>query len=586
MSLFGGRGGRADDWPSPHVRAQSRAAERLALALAPDEEAWLDDHLDTCAACSAVADEYAAQRIQLRALRDRQPAPPRDLWARTAAAIEREGGGRGVAGAGGRRRRSRSFLAPYAALAGALVVAVVYGSLSSSGQPIDPAATAPRPTNEVALASVPASAGPTPLAVPPRDVAYLSSEGGAYRLNMARIDEVCPAEADSCATSEPNEVVDIGPLSSPATVFGSESRPLVVVADDGAASSVVVLTFTDDEPGPTAPSATIEPSPPPTPDPGESPLATPTASAGASADPTDEPSASPTAPTPSVDPTPTAEPGSIEIARGLSVVDTTAAYAPDGSAFAFTARPADGSHGPDIYVWHVGDTEALPVTSDHRSVFGSWANDTIVGSSVTTDGDAGLPQAFVIEDATGEPVIRPEVGLVWRPVVDPTGSAAVYWSGTLEPIDDAGWAPAEGSLVIGRWEAEDAPGEAAPTPLGGEQGEERGETTIVEGPLTDWDVRWDETGERLAVWIADPENPNVGRLSLYVVDPFDGRIDLTSPPLLDEPALAGFSMADGRLAWASPDEGEERSSRVLVLAWTADGFGQVESASGEFILVR
>ena len=61
-----------------------------------------------------------------------------------------------------------------------------------------------------------------------------------------------------------DEVVDIGPLSSPATVFGSESRPLGVVADDGAASSVVVLTFTDDEPGPTAPSATIEPSPPPT----------------------------------------------------------------------------------------------------------------------------------------------------------------------------------------------------------------------------------------------------------------------------------------------------------------------------------
>ena len=197
-----------------------------------------------------------------------------------------------------------------------------------------------------------------------------------------------------------------------------------------------------------------------------------------------------------------------------------------------------------------------------------------------------MPPAFVIEDAASEPVIRPEVGLVWRPVVDPTGSAAVYWSGTLEPIDDAGWAPAEGSLVIGRWKAEDAPGEAVPTPLGGEQGEERGETTIVEGPLTDWDVRWDETGERLAVWIADPENPNVGRLSLYVVDPFDGRIDLTSPPLLDEPALAGFSMADGRLAWASPDEGEEGSSRVLVLAWTADGFGQVESASGDFILVR
>jgi hypothetical protein len=99
-------------------------------------------------------------------------------------------------------------------------------------------------------------------------------------------------------------------------------------------------------------------------------------------------------------------------------------------------------------------------------------------------------------------------------------------------------------------------------------------------------VRWDETGTRLAVWIADPSDRSVGNLSLYVVDPFDGSIDLADPPLHDKPALAGFSIEDGRLAWATPNDGTSEGGRVLVLAWTDKGFGQVESAPGDFLLVR
>ena len=102
----------------------------------------------------------------------------------------------------------------------------------------------------------------------------------------------------------------------------------------------------------------------------------------------------------------------------------------------------------------------------------------------------------------------------------------------------------------------------------------------------DWDVRWDETGTRLAVWIADATDPAVGRLSLFVVDPADGTIDHAKSPLLDEPALSGFSMASGRLAWAVPPRANETESRVSILAWNDDGFGQVETAPGEFFLVR
>jgi hypothetical protein len=589
MSILGGRGGRPDDWVSQHARARTRAAERLAAPLDPEEAAWLEDHLGACAECAAIADEYAAQRLHLRALRDRQPMPPRDLWARTAAAIEHESRRRSHRSAGWLRR---SALAPTAILAGALVVAVVYGSLTSSQLPIGPATATPGVAVASASATSQAPAGPTPLAVAPRDVAYISVEDGDYRVNTTRVDEVCPAEATTCATSEPIETVDIGPLSSPATVFGSEDRPLVIVGSGGG-GSVVVVDPDQAVPDPTEPPAsdplataspTATASSAPTSDPASVPPETP----GPTGSPGESPLATPTS-TPFASASPSAEPGgAVEIARNVRVVDTTAAYAPDGSAFAFTAVPADGSHGPDIYLWTVGDEQARPITTDHRSVFGSWVGDTIVGSTVLPDGDADEPAAFALASAGAERILLPETGLAWRPVVDPTGGSAVYWSGTLAPTDDGlGWTTAAGSLVIGRWSERVEPSpEAEPTPPGDDQSKERAETTIAVGPIHDWDVRWDESGERLAVWIADADDPSVGRLSLYVVDRFDGRIDLTNPPLVDEPALAGFSLADGRLAWAKPAGESGRTSRVRILAWTDDGFGQIESATGDFILVR
>ena len=587
MSLFGGRGGRSDDWKSPHERAHARAAERLEGPLEPDEARWLEDHLASCAECTAVADDYTSQRLALRALRDRQPEPPRDLWARTAAAIEREARPRSRRPA----PRGRSFVASYAVLAGALVVAVAYGVWSSSPHTIGPATTTPDPSLGTAAATPVIVAGPTPMIVTPQDVAYLSVEDDRYRVVSTRVDQVCPDGAISCGTSQPTEVVDIGPLSSPATVFGSADRPLVIVGGEG--GSVIAIDPSSAAPEATPTPAATTPTPTPTTTPTSTPSATPVATPGGSAPASGEPPVPPT-PSPTVEPTAspdvTATPipgGGVEIARDLAVVDSTAAYAPDGSAFAFTAVPSDGSHGPDIYVWTVGEAAARAVTSDHRSVFGSWEGDSIVGSMVATTDGEGQPTAFILTGRDSAPVLRPEAGLVWRPVVDPTGGSAVYWSGTVEATPDGTtWTAGSGSLVIGRWGiGGDTSADPAATPPGDQQADTRSETTIASGPLGDWDVRWDETGERLAVWIADADDPSVGRLSLYIVDPFDGRIELSNPPLSDEPALAGFSMADGRLAWASPSA-SGRSSRVRVLAWTEDGFGQVETAPGDFILVR
>ena len=573
MSMIGGRGGRSDDWESPHLRARARAAERLDGDIDPLEAAWLDEHLADCADCSGAATDYLAQRRELRSLRDRVPEPPRDLWARTAASIEREARHRALT-TGGRSRGS--LLAPYALLAGALVVAVVIGSLTSSQR--FPGAVTTAPPSAIANASGPiVAANPTPLAVSPRDVPYVTVEDGRGTSGNFRVETVCPETDPSCTTTKAGESRDIGPLSSPEAVYGSADGRLIVVGSGSEGSSVIVL----------APAATSEPTATASVAPSAS------GSAATSASPTLDLSADPSSSpvdTSSASPSVATSPGlpgdGIEIARNIEVIDSTAAYAPDGSAFAFTAIPADGSHGPDIYVWRVGATEAVPVTTDHRSVFGSWAGTTIVGSTVAADDLRDEPAAFVLPGDGEERILRPETGLVWRPTVDPSGRLAVYWAGALE-ADGERWATRNGRLVIGRWtDGGDTTGGPAPTPLTRNQARERDESTIAAGPLVDWDARWDTSGTRLAVWIEDDDDPTVGRLSLYVVDPFDGEIDLSNPPLSDEPALAGFSIADGRLAWATPTGNGGKESTVKILAWTDAGFGKVETTTGDVLLIR
>ena len=79
------RASRASSTIAPGARAQrldcaARAGGRRLARRAPRR----------LRACRSVAAAYEADRLALRGLRDQQPEPPRDLWARTAAAIERE----------------------------------------------------------------------------------------------------------------------------------------------------------------------------------------------------------------------------------------------------------------------------------------------------------------------------------------------------------------------------------------------------------------------------------------------------------------------------------------------------------------
>ena len=126
MNPLGRRTRHADDWASPHERARTRAAQWLDWPLDPAEAAWLEAHLTDCRSCRRRANEYLENRDRLRTLRDNAPPPPRDLWARTAAAIELES-------QRGRRAPVRGL--PLGALSGIAVIVVVLGATLLSNTP-------------------------------------------------------------------------------------------------------------------------------------------------------------------------------------------------------------------------------------------------------------------------------------------------------------------------------------------------------------------------------------------------------------------------------------------------------------------
>jgi hypothetical protein len=369
----------------------------------------------------------------------------------------------------------------------------------------------------------------------------------------------------------------------------------------------------------------------------------------------------------------------IAILTDVTVVGRAAAYSPDGMWFAFSARPADGSAGPDIYVWRVGDVAARPITADHASTFASWVGGTVLGSRVTistpglpiesppvesvpaeSPGSEGphpggtigipppidgprsvgpaasvepslstepgpsveptpvvelIPQAFLVDPWTST-----EVALIdaeWQPVVDPTRLAVVAWQGTVA-VDDDGLttAPATGNLVVhpfhGPLESDDPVASAsvswspslgaslAVTPevslLGSPSVVVSASASpevmrdflpqiVAAGPIADFDARWDETGTWLAIWIADPIDPALGRLSLMHFDPLTGLIDRPIGAPQDVTALPGFSIGFGRLAWASPPGQGGEGSRIQIAAWIDNVVGAVESIPVEGAIV-
>jgi hypothetical protein len=602
---------RHHDDESAHDRARALTATEMLAPLDELQSVWLAGHLEGCAECRHDREAYLADRSLLRSLRENTPEPPRDLRARTMSALDREAVARTRRGrtagrpAEGRRRPTM----PFGAAAGALIVAVVVGATVLPDLLPPPE----RPTgSQGAVAS--ADLQPTPFEVPAtavNDVGWIQpGVDGSWELVLANVTSLCPRTRPSCqplGLDEPGRRVELG--SKPHGVTISPTEPQLVVetrGQDGAPGKIFVISLPPEPVGPTpAPTDST------TPDTTTPPDTTPP---GATEDPTATPTEVAISPLPTTD----VPRGAVEIATGVRVVGETL-YSPDGQWLAFSARPSDGSRGPDLYLWHVDDPTAKIITDDHATYFSAWFGGAILASHVDVVGPAVDPSAepavgpavspdpsaapgsdgratsFLLdpETLTRTPIEQPDV---WMPVVDPSGTFVAYWSGTLSrTAGHADWQPAEGSLVLAGWSdgttpspsAASATGDPAATTEPAALGPAGEPTELVPGPVAAFRTNFDPTGSHLAVWVGETIDADVGRLNLVVLDPAAGGVDPTVTPLPGVPALRRFSIEKGRLAWVSPSGQDGQDSSVLVLGWSGSEFGEMRAIPAkQMYLVR
>ena len=577
MSRFPHLRRRQDRWSDEHAHARTRLAERLDGPLGLTESTWLDEHLAGCPSCTAIAAAFEDDRVALRALRDQMPEPPRDLWARTAAAIEAEAS-RGADGRTGSRRRSL----PVGAMSGLVVVAIAVGVTLLSGTILfyDDTGNGVKGDDGIELppgtsvAAVPTAVEATPFAVDAGAVGWID-QGPNAGIITARDYEVCPVKgAAGCPTLE-TESRSAAFRAATKTIVGSPTRRQAVAIAKSTAEGDEVVVVALPEPAETpAPSQEPVPETPAPAIPSASPLSgsiepsTSVPPASSTQEPTVQPSASP-----SLSPEPTVA-SNIAIASGIQVVGESAAFSSDGSWFAFTARPADGTGGADVYVWRVGDEHAVKVTDDGTSYFASWSGNDMIASRPGGSGSGDVRAVSVSIDPATQ--VETDAGDLWRPVVDPTGRFAIAWDGSIERAsDDPTWSPARGTLELRRW-TDEGPRAAAGSPRS---------RVVADAAAGDFDVRWDEAGEWVAVWVADSPESGVGHLTLYHVDQANGRLEQVDGAPVRESALPGFSMGEGRLAWATPPGTGGEGSRIQIAAWSEDGVGIVESGPGDDIVV-
>ena len=624
--------GHPDRLNDPHERATDLASDALLAPLGPADTTWLEAHLAVCDRCRATVDGFGADATILRGLRDVAPPIPRDLAARVSVALDDElrratsrRGIRHFVGGTMRAGHGGSPLRPGPALAGLAAAALVAILVLPRALPMG----APDPSQAPDASLAPR---PTPLTVDTQPVAWVrKTADGSYVISSSPVDRVCPGvDASACGTLD-GSATDLAALQMRPTsvVLPRDGNPAVVVGQNKVYAMAVIPwpAVTSPEPSPSSvptstpvqsPAATGEPAsppadspvpsvspvtvatpapvspipteataipsgpprtPPPTPDPIPSPTLDGSPAPGTPAPTPELATPLPTLPPPT--PAPTAE-AIRAIAEDVILVGTLPAYSADGLWVAFSARPVDGSHGPDLYAWRVGERHAERLTSDHGSVFSGWLGNTILASGARfreesgTDGQGAVPEAdadpatvvarsLLVEPGTGSTteIARNDV---WRPVVDPTGRVAVYWAGTLRWSDDArSWEPAAGELVVAGWkDVIDPQADARPRPL----------PRNTAGTANAFEVRFDPAGRRLGVWAADPATPGAGHIALVAVE---DNGSLGAVLLSGAAALPGFSLDADRLAWSTPPGRNGQGSLVTVYAWRGEFAGQVYS---------
>ncbi len=625
-----------------HAPLRELLAVRLDRPLTRVESRTLTAHLKSCPSCQQADAEYRANHLGLRALS--QPIPPRDMWARTSAALDREVA-RGARAVWGRRmKRARRKAQPSSAVMSALAAVGVVATLVFFQ--LGPALT-PAPSIQ---------SRPTPFAVDPQPLAFLGLGASDLAIYRMTVSEVCPQTATlDCipahkivrtpiALGLPNDLqannAALSPTGDQMVLVGKkrDSDVIAVVmmpAEDG---SFVIPTESVGLPEPTGTPEQRTPAPtpePPSPSPSPSPEPTASADPNATDSPSDDPNASATparptqlagpsstpgrpptatpAPTDEPEPEPTASPDDQPIdppassVAGLAVVSiledvhsvgAPPAWSRNGEMLAFSAMPVDGSHGPDVYVWSPSDTKARPITTDHESHFASWSGNRIVISRVATSTDgAVVARNYVIDPGTLEER-RIRGGQLWLPAVNRQRTQAVVWQGQLGIHDDLPELRS-GGLFLMPWTAVDPfrpadPDQGVPgaSPDSNDPDLDPGTpaapalSPLVIGrdsrsaPVADWQAGWSPDGRVLGIWIADSVGSTWGRLTVLAIDPETGQVVTGEPLLRTTLARRGFSLGTDRVVWVAPSD-TNVDGELRLRAWTSDGVGGLRVVSPE-----
>ncbi len=600
-----------------HEPYRELISQRLDGVLDDRGEDSLATHLSACPFCRQVEHDFVEQR---RLLRSMAPAvPPRDLWARTSAALDREllrdARHSGLPRSSSQRRRGGlAELTRPSSVPSVLLVSSASFVLATILLITQLGPSLRLPTSGGAADATPAVGGVA--------VAFMGADAKGLTLYRTHVDEGCPNSAECPgedavearvtfpASFEP-DTLSLAPQGNRIAIMGSDSQRADVYA---------VLDVPPLDPGTGVAPDDVPRSPRP-----RVPQTTATQAPSISILVTPAPSAAADGSDPAVIP---AELVVSTILDGVYGVGSAPAWSADGQVLAFSAMPSNRSAGPDIYVWQVGDSRARPITDDHRSYFASWSGGQIIVSRTDAlQNELVEPHVttLAINLVTHEQrtVHSPEL---WLPQVDPSGQHAVAWHGEL------GWhageaVPVHGELYLVDWASINPYGAAAPVaaptidaidmnpgyegvPTASPTPEatalaaspEPSAMTDTETPrapietdtpaavgsddvltpieperdplqhaITDWRVMWSPDGRLLAEWVGDEPNGDWGRLSVVSVAR-DGA--LGSPLLSPTAAKRGFNLTPNRVAWVAPRD-NFASGELRLRVWGAAGVHDV-----------
>ena len=457
--------------------------------LTADERRRLDTHLDACAQCRGTLAAFADERRMIAGMR--HVSPPRDLGARVRAGIE-------YADVPWWRKPTTVFTAiggTLAAVTGVLLALVLLNGTDQSpvaqdGSPTPTAVVSPEPGE-----SVPPAATATPV-------------------------PTLPATPQPGETAAPLPTPD--PSATPNPIALSSPEPDLYVAMTGPADNqaLTVVDPTDEEP-PVEPAAT--PLGPPiaaelSPDGGWLAMVVEKGLSGmnqmrvsrvAEAIQPADPGATPI-PEPDVDISETIVLG--ESVAGSPFLERLA-WAPDGSALAFTLADPEGG-GTDVWIFDRTTSEVWQLTATGDAYAGSWvvppaSGDEALAPELWVSRAEGTATSFLVSPTIGggehaeridpaDEAILTAPG-VFQPIVSPNGALAIYWNGAMTQSGSGEWLFSAGGapyLAEHRLDdVEDGPFVSERTLFS--------DVTIDRDAFTSAAIEWGLDGDSYAVWNAE-----------------------------------------------------------------------------------